>query len=315
MLIGAIAQSFPDIDVVGTFWLSLPENLYFHRGITHSFFFGFLISFLLAFITQKTLRKHTLSFKKLFIFFCLQLWLHDILDTCNAYGTALLEPFSSHRFAYNVLFVADPFFTIPMLIATIALLVIKSTNPSRMKWIIAGLILPCFYVIYSISNKSSVDTQISSSLQKQQIQSTNFISTPTAFNTWLWYIMVPVDSGVHIGYRSVYDDKNFVTPFRFFPKNRQILSTIEVSDDIANLKIFADSIYTIEERQDSLIFNVPRFGRIAGWEENQLGFHFQFYLNEGFDNTLVIQRGRAKELDREIFRRMFSRIKGKSARD
>ena len=43
MLIGAIAQSFPDSDILGTLWLPLSENLNFHRGITHSFFFGFFI--------------------------------------------------------------------------------------------------------------------------------------------------------------------------------------------------------------------------------------------------------------------------------
>lgn len=311
MLIGAIAQSFPDIDVIGTLWLSMPENLNFHRGITHSFLFGFIVAFLLAFITQKIVKKQSLSFQKLAIFFCLQLWLHDILDTCNSYGTRLLEPFSSQRFSTDVLFVADPFFTIPMLIASIALLILSTKNPSRIKWIITGLILPCFYLIYAFSNKAAVDKQVSISLQKQEIQSTRFISTPTAFNTWLWYIMVPVDNGVYIGYRSVYDDQNFVTPFEFYPKNEDLLSSIEESKDVIDLKKFADNIYVIEKKQDSLIFTVPRFGRIAGWDNNQMGFHFQFYLNEGFDNTLVIQRGRAKELDREIFREMFYRIKGK----
>ena len=315
MLIGAIAQSFPDIDVVGTLWLSLPENLYFHRGITHSFFFGFIAAFGLAFITQKILRKYELSFPRLVIFFCLQLWLHDILDTSNAYGTALLEPFSSHRFAYNNLFVADPFFTLPMLVAAIALLIMRTTNPSRKKWILAALFLSGFYIFYSITNKGSVDKMIATSLENQQIKSTNFISTPTPFNTWLWYVMVPTDSGVYIGYRSVYDAKNFVTPFTFYPKNEQLLASRKNSEDVIHLKRFAEGIYTLEKNNDSLLFNIPRFGKIAGWDNSHLGFNFQYYLNDGFDNTLVIQRGRAKELERQIFRRMYYRIKGKDKGD
>lgn len=310
MLVGAIAQSFPDSDVMGTLWLSMPENLYFHRGITHSFFFGFFMAFILAFITQKIFRKQALFFKNLVIFFCLQMWLHDVLDTCNSYGTGLFEPFSHQRFSFDLLFVADPFFTIPLLVAAIVLLFLKTTSPSRKNWIIAGLILPCFYLIYSVSNKDSVDEQVSKSLAKQEIQNAGFITTPTPFNTWLWYIMVPTDSGVYIGYRSVYDAKNYVTPFTFYPKNEQLLLSGENSKDVTYLKKFADSIYTIENINDSLIFTVPRFGRIAGWDENPTTFNFQFYLNDGFDNTLVIQRGRAKELDRKIFTRMYYRIKG-----
>lgn len=309
MLVGAIAQSFPDFDFLGGLWLSLPENLYFHRGITHSFFFGFFMAFILAFVTQNIFRKQALPFKKLFIFFCLQMWLHDILDTCNSYGTGLLEPFSHHRFSFDLLFVADPFFTIPLIAAAIALLVLKTGSSFRKNWIVAGLFLPCMYLIYSVSNKDSVDEQVAKSLAKQEIQNTGFITTPTPFNTWLWYIMVPTDSGVHIGYRSVYDTKNYVTPFTFYPKNEQLLSSRENSNDVIYLKKFADTIYTIEKYNDSLIFTVPRFGRIAGWDKKPSAFNFQYYLNDGFDNTLVIQRGRAKEVDRNIFARMYYRIK------
>lgn len=310
MLIGAIAQSFPDSDILGTIWLPLSENLNFHRGFTHSFFFGFFMAFILALITQKIFKKQALSFKKLAIFYCLQMWLHDILDTCNSYGTGLFEPFSHHRFSINLLFVADPFFTIPLIIATIALIVLKTTSPARKSWIIAGLILPCFYLIYSVSNKDFVDENVSKSLVKQNIQNAGFITTPTPFNTWLWYIMVPTDTGVYIGYRSVYDTKNYVTPFTFYPKNEQLLSSRENSKDVINLKKFADSIYTVEKNNDSLIFTVPRFGRIAGWDNKPTTFNFQFYLNDGFNNNLVIQRGRVKELNKKIFARMYYRIKG-----
>lgn len=310
MLVGAIAQSFPDIDVVGTLWLTLPQNLYFHRGITHSLLFGFFVAFLLAFITQKIFRNNQLSFKKLVLFFCLQMWLHDMLDTCNAYGTGLLEPFSAHRFSFNLLFVADPFFTFPMIIASIVLLYLKTGNPVRRKWIFAGLILPCFYIVYAISNKISVDRRISNSIHEQQIQPEKFISTPTAFNTWLWYIMIPRDNGVYIGYRSVFDDKKYITPFQYFPKKEYLLSDREASDDVKNLKKLANGIYVIEKNHDSLIFAIPRFGRIAGWENTPTAFGFQYYLNKGLDNTLLIQRGRAKELNKKTFTNMYNRILG-----
>ncbi|MEO6681451.1 MAG: metal-dependent hydrolase [Ginsengibacter sp.] len=310
MLVGAIAQSFPDFDIIGTLWLSLPENLWFHRGITHSLLFGFLAAFLLAYVTQKIFKSKNLSYKNLVIFFCLQMWLHNILDTCNSYGTGLLEPFSDHRFSFDVLFVADPLFSIPLIIAATALLILKTNHPARMKWIIPGLILPCLYLIYAFSNKNSIHDHISKSLESQQIPVTNFVTTPTVFNTWLWYIMAPVDSGVYIGYRSIYDDENYVTPFEFFPKNEHLLSTIDSTEDIVFLKKLADGNYTFEQAHDSLIFNVPRFGRIAGWDSISTGFNFQFYLNEGYDNNLLIQKGRAKEINSKTFTKMINRIKG-----
>ena len=36
LVIGAIANSFPDIDIVASFWLPLTKDLLAHRGFTHS---------------------------------------------------------------------------------------------------------------------------------------------------------------------------------------------------------------------------------------------------------------------------------------
>ena len=45
--IGALAQSFPDIDIIGSLWLTPTEDLLFHRSITHSLLFAFLSAFLI----------------------------------------------------------------------------------------------------------------------------------------------------------------------------------------------------------------------------------------------------------------------------
>ena len=39
MLIGAIANNIPDIDVLSSLWMSQPDSLLAHRGFTHSVLF------------------------------------------------------------------------------------------------------------------------------------------------------------------------------------------------------------------------------------------------------------------------------------
>ncbi len=46
MLIGAIAQSIPDIDFLLAIWLRPIDNLLAHRGFTHSFFFAVTLAIL-----------------------------------------------------------------------------------------------------------------------------------------------------------------------------------------------------------------------------------------------------------------------------
>src|SRR5690554_116542 len=309
LLLGAFAQSFPDVDGLASFFLSPTQNLLFHRSVTHSFLFVALAASALAWLSGRLFPSLQLPRLKLTLFFALQMGLHILLDTCNAYGTQLLWPFSSERISFDLLFVADPFFTSPLLIALLAFLILKKHQPVRKKWMAAGILLPCFYLAYAFFNKASVNLQVEKTLREQQIPYTGFITKPTAFNTWLWYIMVPTEDGYYIGYRSVFDDKNYPTPFKYFPKNENLLPSPS-SVEMSRLKTFAEDHYTVEQHGDSLFFNIPRFGRIAGWDQADTDFTFHYYLNEGYDNTMVMQRGRVREWNRDTMIRMIRRIKG-----
>ena len=313
LAVGAVAQSFPDIDGVASLWLSPTESLLFHRGITHSFLFGLLAAVAFALLTQRLFSAKSLPFTSLLVFFALQFWLHDVLDTCNAYGTGLLKPFSDQRFSWGLLFVADPFFTLPLLLASLALLMLRKPHPVRKTWLAAGLLLPGLYLVYAGVNKMTVDRQVKKVLAEQPVPTTAFFTKPTAFNTWLWYVVAPVDSGYYIGYRSVFDRESYVTPFTFYPQNAALLLTVDNAQKatLENLLTFADGNYTVASRSDTLVFNVIRFGRIAGWRDHPTHFTFQYYLNPGFDNALVVQRGRAQEWRWPVFQEMYERIRGK----
>ncbi|MET0242748.1 MAG: metal-dependent hydrolase, partial [Flavitalea sp.] len=121
MVWGLLAASFPDIDAVNGLFLSLPEELIAHRGITHSLLVAVLVPFLFAFAADKIHQRPRIGFVPFYFFFLFQILLHDLLDTCNAYGTGLLEPFSAHRFSFNTIYVADPLFTLGIFLATVFL--------------------------------------------------------------------------------------------------------------------------------------------------------------------------------------------------
>lgn len=312
LIIGAVAQSLPDIDVIASLWLSPMENLLAHRGLTHSFLFGVAAAILLSVLVQRMLRLKDLPFIKLFFFFCLQLWLHDLLDTCNAYGTGLFEPFSHKRFSFHLLFVADPFFSISMVAAFAALIVLRKDNEKRKKWLFIGLLPASVYLFSAIFNKASVNKQVQKSLLGRRIAYKNSIITPTPFNTLLWYIVAATDNGYVVGYRSVFDRDNLVTPFTYYSKNEQLLQAVDKTVNVKQLLAFADDYYTVEHLGDTLAFNVLRFGQVLGWQdESNIHFAFQYFLNPSYDNTLVVQRGRFKGWNRKTIIKMYQRIKGK----
>jgi inner membrane protein len=311
LVIGAVAQSLPDTDVLASLWLQPPENLLAHRGITHSFLFGVVAAVLLSLAVKRKFRLPDVKWTALFFFFCLQLWLHDMLDTCNAYGTGLLEPFSHQRFSFHLLYVGDPFFSVSLIVAFVALTFFRQKNKQqRTKWLWIGLLPTCLYLLVSVFNKALVKQQVIRSLQAQHIVYKTDIITPTPFNTLLWYVVAATDSGYVVGYRSVFDKNSSQTAFTYYPKSEALLRQVDEKMNVKQLLRFADHYYTVDKVNDTLIFNVLRFGQVLGWQDSSAHFAFQYYLNQAYNNTLVVQRGRFTGWNRKTIVRMFRRIKG-----
>ncbi|WP_207433730.1 metal-dependent hydrolase [Sabulibacter ruber] len=316
LLWGAFAQNFPDIDTIAALWLAPSRNLLVHRGFTHSFLFAFLGALLLTVIANRWHKAQGVPWRHFFLFFLVQLLVHDLLDTCNAYTTGLLEPFSQKRFSFHLLYVADPLFTIWPLIALGVLLLLKSTNLRRVRWAVAGLGLAGAYLGYAAFNKNQVQAQVKASLEQQQIGSSRFFLTPTPFNTWLWMAVVEADSGLYVGHRSVFWPKSSQADFRFFPKNQELLSKAEDPQEVEDLKVFADGYYTLDHWNDTLVFNIPRFGQMQGWQNPNARFTFHYFLSPPrLDNKLVMQRGRAKGWSGEAFQHMLQLIFAESERN
>ena len=311
LLLGAVAQSLPDIDVVASLWLQPAANLLVHRGITHSLLFGFIAAVLLSLLARKMLRVQHIPIADLFFFFCIQVWLHDLLDTCNAYGTGLFEPFSHQRFSINLLYVIDPFFSVSLVIAFIVLIILRSKNPVRNKWMLAGLIPCCMYFLFAVFNKISVSEQVKKWLLSERIPHRSFITTPTPFNTLLWYNIAAADSGYFVGYRSVFDKKSSPVHFVYYKKNEQLLQQINKNRSVKELLRFADNYFTVSGKEDSLVLNVLRFGQVFGWSNSKAHFAFQYFLNPSYDNSLVVQRERFKGWNRKTLTGIYNRIKGK----
>jgi inner membrane protein len=310
MYFGALAQSLPDIDFVASFFLSPADNLLAHRGITHSFLFGILATIVLAVLGRRTHRPLKIPIKTWYLFFGTEILLHLLLDSCNAYGVGWLEPFSDKRFSFDVLFVADPFYSIWVGISMMVLIYMDSKNPKRKFWISFGLIASSIYLIHAVSNKVIVERDLKNALSSNKIQPSRLLTTPTPANSWLWFAVAEVDSGFHITYRSRWDTSPNIT-FKYFPKRDDLIQPFREEHETRQLLKFSQGFYTAEKWQDSIVvFNDLRFGQIAGWTDPDAPFVFHYYLNDPEANLLVIQRGRFSNWNRKTFSTMIDRIKG-----
>lgn len=310
MFLGAVAQSVPDVDFLATLWTSTSENLLAHRGFTHSFLFVLLISPLLGLLAERWHRPHDISVNKWILFFGIQAVIHLLIDGMNVYGVGWFEPFSHIRISYNWIFVADPFFSIWPGIAFVVLLVLRKKHPKRKWWALKfGIGLSAVYLLYCGINKIKIDHDVKDVFNKQQIAYTNYFTTPTPLNNWLWYVVAASDSGFYIGYRSLFDSKREID-FHYIPKNEKFLEPVKDNEDLQKLIRFSKNYYSVQKWNDTLVFNDLRFGQMIGWKDPGARFVFYYYLQHPEENRFVVQRGRFARWDMDALNALLKRIKG-----
>ncbi|RYG54406.1 MAG: metal-dependent hydrolase, partial [Chitinophagaceae bacterium] len=304
------AQSIPDIDFVTAFWLSDTKDIVAHRGLTHSLLFIIVATLLLSLLARRIFRKTPLGYTSWFLLFGINLLVHVFIDSFNAYGTGWFEPFSHRRFSFNVLFVADPLFSIWPFIGVLGLLILRRNDKRRKRYWMLGIGLSVVYLGYAVSNKLRVDKVVRDNLAAQHISPDHYFTIPTLFNTWLWQVVANDGSDYYISYYSVFD-KNKQLEFAHFPRQDSLLDLVENKEEVEDLEVFANGYYTVEKRNDTLIFNVLRFGQIAGWDNPKAKFAFYYYCDRPGANNMVVQRGRFEAWDKKTTESFIRRIKGK----
>ena len=309
MLWGALAQSIPDIDFVASFWMDTSSNLLAHRGFTHSFLFCIIMTPLLALLAEYWHRPHNIDLKHWMLFFGGVIFIHIFLDAFNNYGVGWLEPFSDKRFSFNMIYVVDPLFSIWSGLSCLAFIYFRKNTIYRRKIWKLGLGFTCIYLLICIALKIKIDADVKQSLKQQNINYTHYFTTPAPFQSVLWYVVAGNENGYYVGYKSIFDTKKTID-YTYFPRNEDLLATIENKEELFKLKRFSQNFYTIEKYNDTLVFNDLRFGQMKGWENPKGKFVFHYFLHKDFDNTLVVQRGRFVGWNENTFESLFERMKG-----
>ncbi len=307
MFWGALANNIPDIDVITSMWMSQADSLLAHRGFTHSILFAIIVPPLFAFLLSRLHRNKQMNFRNWWMIFASGLFIHIIIDAFTCYGTGWFEPFSHHRVTMNVLFVADPFYTISLLISFTALLIIKERKKSRRIWTYLGLWISTFYIGYAFFNKLIIDNIFKKELARQQINYENYFTTPTPLNNFLWYMVAKNDSGFYLGYYSFFDTKNEME-LNFRSKNEYLLSGLQKNKDLQTLKRFSKNYYAVQNINDTLYLSDIRFGTTGGWADASADFVFRYCLEKDANNDLIIQRGRFKSSGKDALTSLWKRI-------
>jgi inner membrane protein len=106
---GALVGMAPDLDVVANGTSPVAEWLW-HRGLTHSVWFGPVVGPLVGWLLWRSTKSGRL--RDWIGLAIVALLTHPLLDLFTTYGTQLLAPFSSHRFALDGVAIIDPAYSL-----------------------------------------------------------------------------------------------------------------------------------------------------------------------------------------------------------
>ena len=273
-----------------------------------------LMSPALVWLCKKRWPSTELSTAKWYLLIVHGFVLHLGLDACTAYGTGWFEPFSADRVSFNLLFILDPFFMFPILVAAIVLLILKSQHKRRDLIAKLALLFSSLYLLSSIGFKLIAHQQIVKVLKAQGSSDVPHFETPTALNNLLWYVVVNDGKTYRHGYYSMFDT-HAPTLFDCTSKNENLLQPYLGNSDVRQLQQFSQNWYTVDSLSPQhLQFSDLRFGQMITTTACDAGFVFKFDIIASNKDT-VVKQAEFKEAGKETFSLLYNRIISKSESD
>ncbi len=302
LLYGAIIGTIPDLDILLNPFFDSVQRMAIHRAFSHSIFFSFLLSGLLAYWFYK---KHKTSYSSWYLATFIALVTHPLLDVCTTYGTRLLYPLTKDYYSLNSVFVVDPIYTIILFLATI-LLWIKKNNWSKRQFVINwSLILSTGYLVWGFIIRNYIFSKYETIVKEKGIVYEKMTVVPTPLNTIFWQIVVKTKEGYYFSDYSLMDKtmkKDFV-----FEKNDIALIKNDVNKpELEPLFNFLEGYELVRKEGNLVHVYCVKFGPMS-YQNNKPQFVFPFVVDEkGKYSTIDMQPSNRKE----ILAKLWERIKG-----
>ena len=309
LLIGAVAGTLPDLDVIARAFMDELDFMGVHRGISHSFLLTVLISPVLGYLFHRWFKeKYTLK-RWTFAFF-LAIITHILLDCCTTYGTKVWMPFSNALVAWNTVFVIDPAYTLPLLFACLIVAFRKRFAPGNIRILNWGLVLSTLYLVWGAVAQNIARTEFEASLAEQGLAYNEIMVTPTPFNTLLWTGTAKTDDGYYVGSYSLLDDREQVA-FSYVSAQMELINGYRDNERVKKMLHFANG-YAIARQEDPETIKVYsiKFGPMNAEGEPRFIFPMVIQTKPGSEPLIFVDESRDGMEPEKAFPLLMERLKG-----
>lgn len=315
---GALFGTIPDLDVILVPLLDTARELRVHRGLSHSILLMLIVSVWLAKPLAKLWKKDKVTPQRAGLFVFLAWSTHVLIDLFTTYGTRIFDPFSGYPVSFDNIFIIDPVFTIPLVVAVVIGLFVKPKEWKKGKGIRSAwwcLGISSLYIGLSFWAKHSVSQAFDADLARRGVSFQRRMEAPSPFNILLWRGLVERPGEIWIGCRSIFDPADLPVRWIVVPKGEEAMAKHEDAREVKTVKEFSKGWWIAREAPRGLWLADLRFGERRAWDERGLALRPSFawiYDSEDPKDHLRFRRPESRG-GMEMLRRMMRRISGEAA--
>ncbi len=260
MAAGAALGTLPDLDSVPMWFLGLDPvtSMTWHRGPSHSLLVLVPFAALLWWLFRRTGGRVAEAPRPWFWAITLALVTHPLLDAFTVYGTQLWWPLPPSPAMWSSVFIIDPLYTLPLLVACIVALW-QGWRPQARRALVAGLALSTAYLGWSLAAKALVEREADAVLAASGLQDAPRFSVPMPFNTLLWRVVVMTPDGFLEGERSLVADEGPMV-FRAYASDVAAFEAARGLPAVERLAWFNHGFMKAEVREGRLVLSDLRMG-------------------------------------------------------
>lgn len=221
LLAGMALNTLPDLDVLPLALCDDPVvRMTWHRAATHSWLVLPFVAWLLWAWFRRRGGRVAEAPRRWFWVILATLLSHPLLDAFTVYGTQLFWPLPMRPLMWSSLFIVDPLFLLPWLVA-FAVAWFARERIGRHA-LLAGIGLGACYIGWSLLAKATVEREADRALAAMGLADAPRFSVPTPLNTLAWRVVAMTPQGYVEGFRSVAADRRPMA-FHGHPSNVQAL--------------------------------------------------------------------------------------------
>jgi len=261
-LIGGVLGTLPDLDA----FLPVADPVAAftgHRGPTHSLLVQAAVTPLFAEALMRLtagLRGERLrTYAAVYLVFAT----HALIDAMTIYGTRLLWPLVQGPFGVGSIFIIDPLYTLPLLVAFVwALCIGKWTRPFG-RAVAVALAVSSAYMLATVPLQRAVASRAAAWLTGHGITAERLQATPAPF-TVLYWRAIAVDGPRYLNlYMPLIGGQDTISAY-MHPRHPELADCLDGIEAYGSLAAFAKGLYRLDLADGRLTFSDLRMGLTPG---------------------------------------------------